>query len=135
MPLVPSRHANRPNSPRRLEQERYVELIASQCRARGNLGAKIFEGMFAAMPSYASSAVAAVFALDHASCKEITTRYLAALLNDMTRSSGLVQEIIDGNNAHLEVENFTGVCRKILCPGVELSRVDGVWDDAGISTS
>lgn len=86
-----------------LKQEKYVQLIASQCRTRGNLGAKIFEGMFAAMPSFATTAAAAVFALNHASCKDITSRYLAAFLNDMTRSAGLVQEMIDGSKEHLKV--------------------------------
>lgn len=85
------------------KQEKYVQLIASQCRTRGNLGAKIFEGMFAAVPSFASTAAAAVFSLDHASCKDITSRYLAAFLNDMTRSAGLVQEMIDGSEEHLQV--------------------------------
>ncbi|CAM9190588.1 unnamed protein product [Ectocarpus sp. 13 AM-2016] len=82
-------------------QEKYVPLISSQCRARGNLGAKIFEGMFAAMPSFATTAAAAVFALNHASSKDTATRYLAAFLNDMTRSAGLVQEMIDGSEEHL----------------------------------
>lgn len=78
-------------------------MIASQCRTRGILGAKIFEGMFAAMPSFASTAAAAVFALNHASCKDITSRYLGAFLNDMTRSAGLVQEMIDGSEEYLQV--------------------------------
>ena len=84
-------------------QERYVQLISGQCRSRGNLGAKIFEGMFAAMPSYASNAMAVVCSLNHAPSREITSRYLAAFLNDMTRSSGLVLELIDGNQKHLQV--------------------------------
>lgn len=86
-----------------MNQEKYVQLIASQCRARGNLGAKIFEGMFAAMPSFASTAAAAVFALNHALCEDATTRYLAAFLNDMARSAGLVQEMIDGSEEYLQV--------------------------------
>lgn len=90
-----------------------MQLIASQCRARGNLGAKIFEGMFAAMPSYASNAAAAVFALNHVPCKDIAARYLAAVLNDISRSSGLVQELIDGCTEYLEV-------RRVLCVSVPM---------------
>lgn len=84
-------------------QDKYVQLISSQCRSRGNLGAKIFEGMFAAMTSYASNAAAVVCSLNHAPCEGVVTRYLAAFVNDMTRASGLVQEVIDGNQTHLEV--------------------------------
>ncbi|CAM9454665.1 unnamed protein product [Pylaiella littoralis] len=58
--------------------------------------------MFAAMPSFATTAAATVCSLNHALCKDIATRYLAALLNDMTRSAGLVQELIDGTEDHLE---------------------------------
>lgn len=99
------------------EQEKYVQLIASQCRARGNLGAKIFEGMFAAMPSYASNAAAAVFALNHVPCKDIAARYLAAVLNDMSRSSGLVQELIDGCTEYLEVRRVLNVSLPIYSLG------------------
>lgn len=56
------------------------------------------------MPSYASTAAAAVFSLNHALCKDIATRYLAAFLNDMARSFGLVQELIGGNQEYLEVK-------------------------------
>ena len=84
-----------------------MQLISSQCRSRGNLGAKIFEGMFAAMPSYASNAAAVVCSLNHAPCREVTTRYLAAFLNDMARSSGLIQELIDGNQKQLQVRKST----------------------------
>ncbi|CAM9206033.1 unnamed protein product, partial [Scytosiphon promiscuus] len=103
--------------------EKYVQLIASQCRARGNLGAKIFEGMFAAMPSFASTAAGAVFALSHASCKDITTRYLAAFLNDMTRSAGLVQEMIDGSEEHLQgiPLNVSAVQEGMFSAGVEVA--------------
>lgn len=87
-----------------------MQLIASQCRTRGNLGAKIFEGMFAAMPSFASTAAAAVCALNHASCKNITSRYLGAFLNDMTRSAGLVQEMMDGSEEHLQVRFWSMFC-------------------------
>lgn len=87
-----------------------MKLIASQCRARGVLGAKIFEGMFAAMPSFATTAAAAVFALNHASCTDITTRYLAAFLNDMTRSAGLVQEMIEGSEEYLQVRTEKHLC-------------------------
>lgn len=80
-----------------------MQLIASQCRARGNLGAKIFEGMFAAMPSYASNAAGAVFVLHHAQSKEIASRYLAAILNDMARSAVLVHELLDRSQEYLEV--------------------------------
>lgn len=93
-----------------------MQLIASQCRTRGNLGAKIFEGMFAAMPSFASTAAAAVFALNHASCKDITSRYLAAFLNDMTRSAGLVQEMIDGSEEHLQVRRGSLCVYERLAP-------------------
>lgn len=83
-----------------------MQLIASQCRARGNLGAKIFEGMFAAMPSYATNAAAAIFTLNHVPCKDISARYLAAILNDMSRSIGLVQELLEGNESFLEVSTL-----------------------------
>lgn len=86
-----------------MEKAKYVQLIASQCRARGNLGAKILEGMFTAMPSYATNAAAAIFALHHIPCKDVSARYLAAILNDMSRSSGLVHELLEGNRSFLEV--------------------------------
>lgn len=101
-----------------------MQLISSQCRSRGNLGAKIFEGMFAAMPSYASNAAAAVCSLNHAPCMEITTRYLAAFLNDMTRSSGLVQELIDSNQKHLKVRIST-----------TLAAIGGDWQQSKAPTS
>eukprot|EP00752_Nemacystus_decipiens_P011328 g10066.t1 len=90
---------------------------------RGNLGAKIFEGMFAAMPSFATTAAAAVFSLDHASCKDITSRYLAAFLNDMTRSAGLVQEMIDGSEEQLRgiPINVSSVQGGMFSAGVEVA--------------
>lgn len=91
-----------------------MQLIASQCRARGALGAKIFEGMFAAMPSFATTAAATVCSLNHALCKDIATRYLAAFLNDMTRSAGLVQELIDGSEDHLEVRIENNLCWAVV---------------------
>ncbi|CAM9397615.1 unnamed protein product, partial [Phaeothamnion confervicola] len=62
--------------------EKYVQLIASQCRARGNLGAKIFEGMFFALPSYASNAADTIYRLNHVPCAWNAGRYLSANLKD-----------------------------------------------------
>lgn len=76
------------------------------------------------MPSFATTAAATVFALNHASCKDTTTRYLAAFLNDMTRSAGLVQEMIDGSEEHLQVSDKT-----VLAHLEFLTRINVMTDD------
>ncbi|CAM9536665.1 unnamed protein product [Chrysoparadoxa australica] len=103
--------------------EKYVQLIASQCRARGNLGAKIFEGMFFALPSYASNAANAIFRINHAPTAWNAVRYLTAILNDMSRSNDLMEELVATNKKHLEgiPINTSMVNAGIFSSGIEVA--------------
>ncbi|CAM9431718.1 unnamed protein product, partial [Discosporangium mesarthrocarpum] len=105
--------------------DKYVQLISNQCRARGNLGAKIFEGMFAALPSYASNAARTISLVNHAPCAWNCVRYLSAILSDMSRSFELMEELITSNKEHLQgiPINVTTVKEGIFSSGVEVSCI------------
>jgi hypothetical protein len=103
--------------------EKYVQLISSQCRARGNLGAKIFEGMFFALPSYASNAAETIAKLNHRPCAWNSVRYLSAILNDMNRAGELMEELVRTNTEHLDgiPIDLASVQSGVFSSGVEVA--------------
>lgn len=103
--------------------EKYVQLIASQCQSRGNLGAKIFEGMFFALSSYASNAATTIAKLNHQPCAWSAVRYLSAILNDMSRAGDIMADLISANTASLEgiPINMAAVQSGVFGSGVEVA--------------